>query len=125
MAWEVVLLEEVHQWFVGLLANDEGTATLVAAALDLLEQEGPVLGRPLVDRIQGSTVHNLKELRPGSRGTSEVRILFAFDPVRRAVLLVAGDKSGEWSGWYERSVPLAEDRLRRWIAGDYQEDIGG
>jgi hypothetical protein len=54
-----------------------------------------------------------------------VRILFAFDPVRRAVLLVAGDKSGDWSGWYERSVPLAEDRLRRWIAGDYQEDIGG
>lgn len=125
MAWEVVLLEEVHEWYVGLLATDEETATLVAAALDLLEQEGPVLGRPLVDRIQGSAVHNLKELRPGSSGTSEVRILFAFDPVRRAVLLVAGDKSGDWSGWYERSVPLAEDRLRHWIAGDYQEDIGG
>src|SRR4051794_36140715 len=56
----------------------------------------PTLGRPIVDRIQGSRVHHLKELRPGSAGASEIRILFPFDPATRAVLLVAGDKAGDW-----------------------------
>jgi hypothetical protein len=52
----------------------------------------------------------LKELRPASRGGSEVRILFVFDPNRRAVLLVAGDKAGQWSAWYRQAVSLAETR---------------
>jgi hypothetical protein len=53
-------------------------------------------------------VHNLKELRPGSKGGSEVRVLFVFDPDRRAVLLVAGDKAGNWRGWYTKNIPVAE-----------------
>ena len=68
----------------------------------------PRLGRPLADRIGGSRLHNLKELRPGSSGASEVRILFIFDPVRNAVLLVAGDKSGRWQEWYRKAIPAAE-----------------
>jgi hypothetical protein len=67
----------------------------------------------------------LKELRPGSTGTSEVRILFIFDPERQAVLLVAGDKSGQWSGWYAESIPVAEARYERWLAGEYNDEIGG
>jgi len=51
---------------------------------------------------------NLKELRPGSSGGSEVRILFIFDPARSVVLLVAGDKSGRWREWYREAVPAAE-----------------
>lgn len=54
-----------------------------------------------MDRISGSGLHNLKELRPGSSGTSEVRILFIFDPLRNAVLLIVGDESGQWNQWYE------------------------
>jgi len=50
----------------------------------------------------------LKELRPGSRGRSEVRILFVFDPWRSAILLVAGDKAGSWHKWYARMIPPAE-----------------
>lgn len=69
------------------------TRRLVAEAVDRLLDEGPALGRPLVDRISGTDLHNLKELRPGSSGTSEVRILFIFDPLRNAVLLIAGDKA--------------------------------
>jgi hypothetical protein len=61
----------------------------VVQALDLLAEEGPGLGRPLVDTIHGSSLANLKELRPGT-----VRILFAFDPWRSSILLVAGDKAG-------------------------------
>lgn len=60
------------------------------------------------DRIAGSRPHNLKELRPGSSGTAEVRILFIFDPARNAVLLAAGDKSGRWDRWYQDAIPAAE-----------------
>ena len=37
-----------------------------------------------------------------------MRILFIFDPVRNAVLLVAGDKSGRWNEWYREAIPTAE-----------------
>jgi hypothetical protein len=83
---------------------------LVGQAITALLEEGPSLGRPLVDRIKGSALHNLKELRPGSTGASEIRILFIFDPARNAVLLIAGDKAGRWDDWYRASIPLAETR---------------
>ncbi len=82
----------------------------ISDALTVLAVVRPGLGRPLADRISGSSLHNLKELRPASAGQSEVRILFAFDPHRRAVLLVAGDKSGNWKRWYLDAIPLAERR---------------
>lgn len=52
----------------------------------------------------------MKELRPGSAGTTELRILFIFDRERRAIRLVAGDKQGQWSDWYRRNIPIADDR---------------
>ncbi len=60
--------------------------------------------------------HHLKELRPGSSGSGEIRIVFAFDPVRRAVLLVAGDKAGNWQRWYDINIPLAEERYQAHLA---------
>jgi len=77
--------------------------------------EGPTLGRPIVDRVKGSSLHHLKELRPGSARASEIRILFAFDPGSNAVLLVAGDKAGSWRRWYTNAIPLAEQRFNEWI----------
>lgn len=118
MPWEVIVLEEVEEWF---LALDDPTADLVEAAIDLLSDLGPTLGRPLVDRVKGSAVHNLKELRPGSAGATEVRILFVFDPQRRAVLLVAGNKAGQWKDWYRRNVPVAEERYESWLDEDTGE----
>jgi hypothetical protein len=109
--WEILLVNEVAEWFDDLTKNDPGTADLVEDAIDHLAAVGPTLGRPLVDRIKGSRHQNLKELRPGSAGTSEVRILFAFDPIRRAILLVAGDKAGQWQRWYHHSIPLADARF--------------
>jgi hypothetical protein len=109
-AWDVVLLGPVVVWYEGLLQADPLTAEQVAAALYLLEEFGPSLGRPRVDTLRDSRLRNLKELRPGSRGRSEVRLLFVFDPQRRAVVLVAGDKAGRWRDWYRESIRLAEVR---------------
>ena len=61
-----------------------------------------------MDRIQGSRIHHLKELRPGSGGRSEIRVLFAFDPARSALLLLGGDKAGNWQRWYRENIPIAE-----------------
>jgi hypothetical protein len=71
------------------------------------------LGRPTVDRVIGSKFHNMKELRPA--GTS-VRILFVFDPQRQAILLLGGDKAGNWRSWYDKNIPVPDERYARWLA---------
>lgn len=81
----------------------------MVAALELLAERGPQLGRPMVDTVVRSRHKNMKELRPGSSGRSELRVLFAFGPRRQAILLVAGDKAGNWSKWYTKNIPAADD----------------
>ncbi|KLL12749.1 type II toxin-antitoxin system RelE/ParE family toxin [Protofrankia coriariae] len=102
-----------------LLSLDDSSYDLVTAAIDKLADDGPALGRPLVDLIKRSRHHNMKELRPGSSGSGEVRILFVFDPQRRAVLLVGGDKSGDWNGWYTRNIKIADDRYDEWLRSEH------
>lgn len=96
--------------------EDPETADLVEEAIDMLATTGPTLGRPLVDRIKGSAYHNMKELRPASTGSTEVRILFVFDPRRQAILLAAGDKAGSWKGWYSENIPLADQRYAQHLS---------
>ena len=91
--WQIEM-EPIKDWLDGL---DKQTAYQVYAALDLLRERGPNLKRPLVGKIEGSIIGSMKELRPGSTGRSEVRILFVFDPERKAVLLVGGDKQNKWN----------------------------
>lgn len=76
------------------------------AAIELLEDAGPGLRRPLVDTIKSSRHANMKELIPHG---GNLRILFAFDPRRMAILLIGGDKTGRWDEWYGRTVPLADN----------------
>jgi hypothetical protein len=59
----------------------------------------------------------MKELRVSKGGA--IRILFAFDPRRQAVLLIGGDKGGQWQAWYEKAIPLADD-----LFGDYLREAG-
>ena len=108
--WEVSLHQDVEAWYLSICESDPETADLIEQAIDQLAAEGPSLGRPLVDRIKGSKYHNMKELRPASTGATEIRVLFAFDPRREAIFLVAGDKSGNWEGWYREAIPLADGR---------------
>lgn len=124
MAWEIVLDDAVEEWFLDLCKSDSESGDLVEKAIDTLAQQGPTLSRPLADRIQGSRLHNMKELRPASSGRSEVRILFVFDPKRQAILLVAGDKSGQWKQWYEEAIPLAEQRYAKHLTALEVEDSG-
>ncbi len=121
-AWEILLWPDVEEWIMHI---GEADYLRVAAAIDLLAYEGPKLGRPLVDRVAGSRHHNMKELRPRSAQSGALRILFAFDPRRRAILLVAGDKAGQWSQWYERNVAVADDRFDTWLAGMSHQDESG
>jgi hypothetical protein len=104
----VKVTDEFASWFTALIREDMGSATLVAQAVAALREDGPSLGRPLVDRLKGSRIHHLKELRPSSRGRSEIRIIFAFDPTRSALLLLGGDKAGNWERWYRDNIPVAE-----------------
>ena len=90
VSWEISLHEDVGRWYLALCRDDPVTADGIADAIEQLASVGPALGRPLVDRIHGSRHHNMKELRPPSTGGSEVRLLFAFDPLREALFLVAG-----------------------------------
>ena len=100
MAWTVKVTDEYAAWFTALIKQDLDSATQVAQAVAALREEGPTLGRPLVDRLKATKIHHLKELRPGSKGRSEIRIIFAFDPTRSALLLLGGDKAGNWARWY-------------------------
>lgn len=117
--WRVEYTDQFGTW--GNSLTEDGQER-VAAAVELLEEYGPALGRPLVDSIQRSRCANLKELRP--RG-GHLRVLFAFDPRRTAILLLGGDKTRRWRSWYETAIPAAErlydDHLRT-VAEEVQSD---
>ncbi len=91
MTWEVLVAPEFQAWLAGI--PHEGKKA-VAVDLEVLREVGPQLGRPQVDHIKDSKHSNMKELRTTSGGNA-YRILFAFDPIRRAVLLIGGDKAGQ------------------------------
>jgi hypothetical protein len=107
-SWSVEFHPDCELWAESLEQSD---AEALLAAVRVLRDQGPTLGRPLVDTVVASRHPNMKELRPGSTGRTEIRVLFAFDTERKAILLVGGDKSGDWKSWYERNIPVADDRF--------------
>lgn len=81
------------------------------AHIELLEQFGPRLGRPRADTLNGSRHANMKELRFDA-ADGVWRVAFAFDPNRKAVLLVAGDKSGvSERRFYRQLIDKADARF--------------
>jgi|ERR1039457_1028744 hypothetical protein len=101
--WDVEVTDQFVQWWDTLSVEEQES---IKAVVDMLEQRGPGLGRPLVDTIKGSRHANLKELR-----TTMIRVLFAFDPTRTAILLIGGDKRGRFKEFYAQMIPLADDLL--------------
>ena len=106
--WDVEFTDQFHQWYRSLSSKEQHT---VVARVELLEEAGPALGRPVVDSVHQSRHANMKELR----AEQGLRVLFAFDPRRTAILLLGGDKSSsdagspDWNRWYGRYVPIADD----------------
>lgn len=108
MAWEILYLPEL-QPFLESLAPHELEA--VIGATELLKERGPDLGEPFVKIIKNSTFQNMKELRRKCGPKMAIRILFAFDAQRKAVLLIGGNKAeAGWNDWYTENIPIA-DRL--------------
>jgi hypothetical protein len=114
--WTIKTTAEVREWLRALRQADPETYLSVNVAIDMLAETGPGLGRPLVDTLQGSNISNLKELRPRSGRDVAIRVLFVFDPWSQAVLLVAGNKAGDWSRWYKTAIPVAEIAFDGWLA---------
>lgn len=107
MPWMVEYVEEFGEW---LLALPEKRQDQIFAAILLLQRDGPALRRPKVGKIEGSHYANMKELIPPG---GHYRILFAFDPDRKAILLVGGDKTDRWREWYKENIPIADERYDR------------
>lgn len=105
MEWEVLLDKDFKTW---LFEQTEDVQNAIFSHAGLLGKYGPTLGRPQVDTVNGSTLKNLKELRVQHKGTPW-RVLFVFDPKRRAILLVGGNKQGD-KRWYDKMIPIAEER---------------
>jgi hypothetical protein len=113
------MADEVREWLRQLRKEDRETAVQIGQVITMVMECGPGLGRPLVDTVRGATtVRNLKELRPGSSDRSEIRILFVFHGGRIIMLLAGGDKAGNWRGWYEQNIPLAEQRYADWLSAN-------
>ncbi|GAB6058865.1 type II toxin-antitoxin system RelE/ParE family toxin [Desulfonatronum parangueonense] len=110
MAWSVIFCDEFDEEFG---AMPEGLQDTIYSNVGLLEIEGPSLGRPWVETLEGSAFKNMKELR-FSWNKGIWRIAFAFDPQRNAVLLVAADKRGTNQRlFYRNLVRQADDRYQR------------
>lgn len=109
MPWKLETVPEFDYWFIQQSKEDQERMTFV---MENLKDHGPVLKRPYVGKVEDSYLFNLKELIPPS---SDIRILFIFDPKRRAVLLLGGDKSSDFKGWYKKNIPVAEARYVRFL----------
>src|SRR5438309_3825446 len=113
MVWVVEISDEFESEFDALHV---GVRTEILALARLLQQFGPRLGRPRVDTLNGSRHANMKELRFDA-ADGVWRVAFAFDPKRRAILLVAGDKSGgSEKRFYKQLIAKADERFDNHLA---------
>ena len=104
MAYEVEVTDEWLEWFHQLAAEEQDE---IAAAIGLLENRGPQLPFPYSSGVSSSRHSHMRELRTQVHGRP-FRTLYAFDPRRVAILLIAGDKTGD-DRWYDVFVPKADD----------------
>ena len=105
--WEVATTDDFDAWFADLNAAAQ---VEVIAKVELLKVVGPALRRPHADTLNGSKHANMKELRADTANTV-LRIAFAFDPKRSAILLCAADKSGVSQKRFYRQLIDRADKL--------------
>ena len=109
--WEIDRTDELAEWVKSL---DDDAREAIFKNLLILKEIGPALGRPYVDTIKESRHKNMKELRTQNKKRL-FRIFFIFDPERKAVLLIGGDKRGD-KRFYKEMIPLADDLYDKYLS---------
>ena len=110
--WEVEFTDEFEDWWNSLSETEQGR---VDARVQLLMERGPNLPFPFSSQIKTSRFPEMRELR-AQAGGDPLRILYAFDPRRTALLLLGGDKTGD-ERWYEVNVPIADRLFEQHLKG--------
>lgn len=108
--WTVLFTECFKTW---LVQQDRATMNTVLGALSRLQLLGPRLARPYADTLNGSEYPNMKELRIQHQG-KPLRAFFAFDPLRQAIVLCAGDKSNN-KRFYQQMIKLADAEFTAYL----------
>ncbi|QPB42232.1 type II toxin-antitoxin system RelE/ParE family toxin [Rodentibacter haemolyticus] len=108
--WVVIATDRFIAW---VNEQDESTRESVLSTLNMLRLYGHHLSRPYADTIKGSKYSNMKELRIQHKG-KPLRAFFAFDPLRQAIVLCAGDKSND-KKFYERMLRIADDEFSAYL----------
>ena len=103
MVWDVEYTNEFGEWWKSL---SEGQQDDTTALVELLQERGAHLGHPHSSGIKGSKHDHMRELRIQSGG-DPLRVFYAFDPRRSAILLIGGDKTGN-KRFYDEYVPVAD-----------------
>jgi hypothetical protein len=114
VAIEIVVTDEFKAWFESL---NESQQEAVVRVVGLLEERGPVLEFPFSSGINGSAFAAMRELRI-QQGGNPYRVLYAFDPVRQAVLLIGGVKTGRGNRWYEDAIRIADRLFAEHLRGE-------
>lgn len=112
MTWEV----EFHRDFVPeFFALPESIQDEIAALAEKMRMIGPMMRRPATDTLGGSRFSNMKELRFEADG-GVWRLAYAFDPTRKAILLVVGNKSGvSQKRFYRSLIRKADERFAEYL----------
>jgi hypothetical protein len=103
MAWDVEFTDEFQRWWDSLTETEQDD---VALSVRHLVEFGPALPFPHSSKVVTSRHAQMRELRTQSGGRP-FRTLYAFNPLRTAILLIGGDKTGD-DRWYETFVPIAD-----------------
>ncbi len=111
MKWTVEYTDEFGSWWKTLSEKEQEDT---AAIITLLEEKGPELPFPFSSGIEGSRFSHMRELRVQSK-SNPLRVLYAFDPRRVAILLIGGNKRGN-KLWYNKYVPIAEKLYKDHLA---------
>ena len=120
MSGEIEYTDQFEEWWDAL--NEEEQEDVRASVL-LLEDYGISLGHPHSSRVHGSRHSHMRELRVQHQGRP-YRVLYAFDPLRNAILLIGGDKTGD-DRWYDKYVPIADNLYDEHLNEIRREAQGG
>ena len=119
MTWSVEATDEFEAWWDAL---DDAAKGSVDAYVRLLEDQGPQLPFPYSSGIEGSRHGRMRELRVQSKG-DPLRVFYAFDPRRTAVLLIGGNKAGN-DQFYREMIPVADKLYDEHLVEIGQDDKG-